>query len=153
MATAKSKLEGVLKSHNEVRIEHLLKLYFYPEAQRERDGWKHSVLNSLRSVPLLKNGRYPDEEFLYDEIWVKPFAGRLEGELDRRVAFLSRLIHDYEAPELPLSDEVREDFCRVCEGYCVWLSERLSQSGSVFWMDAYWRIEDLLKTSRYVKRV
>lgn len=151
MATAKSKLERTLESHNEVRIEHLLKLYFYPEAERDRDGWKRSVLNSLRSVPLLKNGKYPDEEFLYDEIWVKPFASRLEGELDRRVTFLTRVIHDYEAPSLPISPEIKKDFCRICERYSDWLAGWLSRSGRIFWVDVYHHLEDLLGTSKYVK--
>jgi hypothetical protein len=151
MATAKSKLGKTLGSHNEVRIEHLLKLYFYPEAERDRDGWKRSVLSSLRSVPLLKNGKFPDEEFLYDEIWVKPFASKLEGELDRRVTFLTRIVHDYKAPSLPISPEIKQDFCRICEGYCSWLADWLSLSGRVSWLMVYQHLDRLLETSKYVK--
>jgi hypothetical protein len=100
---------------------------------------------------MLKNGKYPDEGFLFGEIWVKPFEGKLEGELDRRVLFLSRVIHDYEAPVVPLGLEIKLDFCRVCERYSLFLADHLSRFGDLSWVTAYEQIELSLEHSKFIK--
>jgi hypothetical protein len=151
VATSKSKLERTLRSHNEVRIGHLLKLYFYPEAQLERVGWERSVYSSLHSVPVLRNNKYPDAAFLYGEIWEKPFAGKLEEQFDRRVAFLSRMLWAYSPPGIPLEQGVKGDCCRICEDYSRNLAESLSVLGSLSWGSVRRDLEILFKTSKYVK--
>jgi hypothetical protein len=151
MATSKSKLEKSLKSRNEVRIEHLLKLYFYPEDKRDREGWKWSVYNSLRSVPLLKNGRYPDYQFLYEQIWVKPYEGRLDREMEQRVLFISRRMHAFRPPQFPLDVAVIKNCYDICEEYSRWLADWLSNAGEHSWVTAFSQIELVLKKSIYVK--
>jgi hypothetical protein len=151
MADSKSRLEKSLKSHNEVRIEHLLKLYFYPEDQRDRDVWKHSVSNSLNKVPLLKNNRFPDFQFLYDKMWVEPFEGKLLGEMDQRVLLLSRRVHSFGAPKFPLGSAVVKDCYDICERYSSWLADKLSRVGNQSWIDIYEKVESLMADSVYVK--
>jgi hypothetical protein len=151
MAASKSKLEKSLRSHNEVRIENLLKLYFYPEDKRDREGWKWSVFSSLRSVPLLRNNKYPDFEFIYEQVWIKPFEGRLTGELDRRVLFLSRSVRGFESPKFPLGIQVVENCYDVCRRYSNWLADKLSSIGSLSWVYAFEYIEFLMQSSMYIK--
>jgi hypothetical protein len=151
MAESKSRLEKSLKSHNEVRIEHLLKLYFYPENSRDRGVWKRSVYSSLNKVPLLKNNKYPEFQFLYETIWVDPYEGNLLREMDRRVLFLSRRVHSFQPPEFPLDEAVVRDCYGICERYSTWLAEALSKVGSQSWVVAYDVMEHFLKDSIYVK--
>jgi hypothetical protein len=151
IADSKSRLEKTLKSHNEVRMEHLLKLYFYPEVLRDRDGWKRSVYSSLNKVPLLKNNKYPDFQFLYEQVWVKPFEGKLLRELDRRVLFISRSLPDYESPQFPLGESVVANCYEICERYSSWLADTLSVVGRLFWIDIYEKIDSLMGDSVYVK--
>jgi hypothetical protein len=151
MADSKSRLEKSIKARNEVRIEHLLKLYFYPEAEREREGWERSVYSSLNKVPLLKNGRRPDFQFLRNQLWTLPFEGKLRGEMDRRVFFISGLIQDYEPPEFPLADAVVDDCYGICREYSEWLADMLSLVGFLSLREVGLKVEDLLKKSIYVK--
>jgi hypothetical protein len=151
MADSKSRLEKSLKSHNEVRIEHLLKLYFYPEAERERGGWERSVHSSLNKVPLLKNGRFPDFQFLHEQVWVVPFEGKLLREMDQRVLFMSRSIHAYMPPRFPLEPSVVGNCYGICEEYSAWLADTLSQIGFVTRREVGLKLVDFLKKSVYVK--
>jgi hypothetical protein len=151
MADSRSRLEKTIKSHNEVRMEHLLKLYFYPEDQRDRDGWKRSVYNSLHSVPLLKNNKYPDFQFLFDKIWVEPFAGSLQREMGSRVRFISKSMHRYNAPVFPLDPLIIENCYEICESYSRELAESLSVVGGRSWLSIYTEVELHMKKSIYVK--
>jgi hypothetical protein len=132
-----------------VRIQHLIKLYFYPEAGYERNGWMRTVYNSVDYVPSLKgvSKRPLSMSFILNAIWGDDFADLLKDGLFFCHVLDSVLMKDYLPPHFPLESEWVDDCYNFCRGYHEWLAGKLAGRRFVVWQDCVDKLNQMLEVS------
>lgn len=139
-----------------VRLEHLYKLYFYPQAQYEHNNWMRSVWTSCWETWAVdkKKKRFLEEADIFHEIW----EVRMKPTVESRVTFAKNLlsvinsISKYSPPILPVDEDVIKDFCAFCELYHEWLAGDLHQKGNVTQRECADKLGYLLVGCLYWKR-
>lgn len=150
MGSRKEALVQSLNSGSSVRLKHLLKLYFYPEAEYERNGWMRSVWTATDHIDWGKM-KLPSFQLIFEEMWQKPFEGAIRKRVIRFVEGIAEEIQDYKSPRLPLSEEVLENCCFYLERYHGWLANEFSKNYDVLFSQVSAEISRLLQEPGYLK--
>ena len=152
MADKKGFVRDFLSKGYRPRIEHLLQLYFYPEASQYHGPWKRSVYGATFEVPRLKkNNKFPNKDFVFQSIWLTNDPQDMPNRLDGYVEIISGGNQMLEAPKLPLDPEVINNCMQYLEEYHVWLAAILCRTGYIKPWDAYGKLDELLSKSIYKK--
>lgn len=138
-AVTKREIQADLRAAARVIIEHLIKIFLYPDAQ-ENSHWKREVAAALNDVPKMKNSnKLPKAKFILDSSWMA-----WEDIFDRKVEVVKEDI-----VEDPIDVDINILYSAVDE-YFDWLSTELSQFGSVSYTSIYHEIGYL--QDKYFKR-
>ncbi len=126
------------KSYNNVRIEHLLKLFYYRQDERDKMGWIRTVTKSPFTIDRMKgNHKFPSAKDIYHELWL--VKADIFSSIEKG-AFLSfEDITDYPVPSSTSSNSYK-----FCEDYHKWMSEYLSTNGVMVLSDVKSEIDSLL---------
>ena len=136
----------------DVRIEHLLKLYFYPEGTQYRGVWMRSVFSATHEVLRLKRTkRHPNKHFIYEIIWLSMDPDVLPNRLSDDVGLIAEDNPLLQSPELPLDPSIVQDCMKYLYAYHEWLAEALSKKGYVTSSEVYDKLKELLSQSIYKK--
>jgi len=135
----------------DVRLEHLLKLYFYPEETRYHGVWMTSVFSSAREVKRFMRNKLPGYKFLFNALWLIEDPLDIKERLNMYVDTIARKMPALRAPRLPMDSVVADDCMRYMEAYHVWLCGRLSKFGYVIAVDVEHKLKELLSQSIYHK--
>ena len=118
-----------------VRLEHLLKLYFYPMAVNYHNSWIRSVWTSCGKIPSLDNKgkRYLTASEILQSIWYDKIFNTVS-DIHCFVSNLKKVVSamsNYPSPAFPLRNGLIEDFQTFCASYHKWLAEELSKYGKI----------------------
>lgn len=131
-ADKKSQIKSDLRGATKVVMNHLIKVWLYPEV-REQNHWKKEIAQTLNDLPKLKGtNKYPKFGFLIENTF-----DVYEDTLNRRTEVVIENID-----ELPILFEF-DDLYSAIEEYFVWICTELSKSGIVIYSDVYLKIEEL----------
>ena len=138
-AENKKDLHSYLSNRADVVIEHLIKIFLYPNAQ-EYNHWKQEVAAVLKKVPKLKNSnKLPSASFIVDSSWMV-----WEDQFDRFVEVVKEEMKE-------LSENINNDtLYDAIDEYFEWLSKELSKYGSVVSDNIYHEIDYL--QNKYFRR-
>ena len=144
MAGRKAAVLDQLRNGCSVRVEHLLKLYFYPEAEYEQRGWMESVWKVLSEVGTIGSGRFPTFKEIMFDIWDIPYGKVIRKKLPGILRGIIASMSDYRPVRLPLSEAVISNCCEYLEKFHMWLAEELSADGIISFADVQLKIAELL---------
>lgn len=118
-----------LISKTPVVIDHLIKVFLYPDVQ-EQNHWKKEIASALNTVPAIKSSnRKPRPKLIYEntfEAWKETIEDRIWAIVD-------------DIAEVPTAFDV-SDVYNAIEEYFTWLANDLSYSTLKF-SDIYAEIE------------
>ena len=131
-AESKSQLRSDLRSVTKEVINHLIKIFLYPNAKEQRH-WKQEVATFFNDMPKLKNSKkYPKADFLYENTW-----DVFKETTDNRIAnIIDTMTED------PIETSY-EDVYNAIQTYFLWICGELSKYGIVRNNDIYQKIEDI----------
>lgn len=118
----KSKIGDQLENTAYECMEHLAKLWMFPDAE-EVNHWRKEVWGFYKNVPRVKpRNKYPKPEFVFDCIWT-----RNQNELSRTI----KSVPDIEDELVPNTTRVKdvEGLERAMSDYFLWISDRISEDG------------------------
>lgn len=124
-------------------FEHLLELYYYRDAERDVSRWIGEIRAYMGSIPKLKNGKLPDENFIFKALW----SDRKDSFEDNQESYI--IDFNYELKDYTTIKEPSEFAKDFCEDYCRWLSRALSIKGNVSIPEVRKEIEVLWKKFPY----
>ena len=152
MARIAEFVDAKLAEGYEVRKEHLLKLYFYPEGTQYHGVWMRSVFSATHEVFRLKrSNKFPDRDFIYESIWLSMDPQDIHSKLDGYVEIIAGNNQYLQSPELPLDQSIIDDCMKYLYAYHEWLAEALSKKGYVKSFEVYGKLKELLSQSIYRK--
>ena len=138
-AETKKDMHRYLADRADVIIEHLIKIFLYPDVQ-ECNHWKQEVAAVLKKVPKLKNSNeFPSAAFIVDNSWMV-----WEDQFDRSVEVTK--LEMKEQPENIDNDTLYD----AVNEYFHWLSKEISKYGSVVSNNIYNEIDFL--QNKYFRR-
>jgi len=154
MARNKEFVRQGLRSGNQVRLEHWMKLYFYPQAEYERSKWMTSVYSSC-SYTYPWDGKHflKPHDILY-EVW----GGDFSDTLTLPMYFAAQLsgvvsqVPEYSPPadrNHPFQDEWRLDFNKRFQEYHEWLATLLGNRGAITTDECSEELDRLLNGNTY----
>ena len=131
-AVTKREVQADLRAAARVIIEHLIKIFLYPDAQ-ENNHWKREVAAALNAVPKMKNSnKLPKAKFILDSSWMA-----WEDIFYRKVEVVKEdMIED------PINVDVDILYGAIDE-YFNWISNELSRFGLISYTSIYHEIEYL----------
>lgn len=133
-ATRKSDIAAALEEDTRELIEHLIKLWIFPNAE-DCNHWKQEVYNFLYRVPRLKgSNKFPSKKFI--------LHNTIDVNADNISALLRIVISDY----TNRYEQRRSTYSTMEERillYFDWLAEELSTSGKVARADVYAKLAEL----------
>lgn len=131
-AVTKREVQADLRAAAKGVIEHLIKLFLYPDAQ-EKGHWKREVAAALNDVPKMRgSNKSPKAKFILDNSWMA-----WEDVFDAKVAVVKKNMS-----ENPMDISTDVLYAAVNE-YFNWLSVELSTYSVVSNSDIYDEIEYL----------
>jgi len=145
-------VEDKLNDKVDIRLEHLLKLYFYPEGTQYHGVWMRSVFSSTSRVWKFKRGNnFPGKDFIYRAIWLNSDPTDIRDRMGSDVEVISIGLPLLQAPEFPLDSVVVDDCMQYMQAYHDGLAGVLSKRGYVISPDVYGEVRALLVQSIYHK--
>ena len=134
-AVTKREIQADLRASAKIVIEHLIKIFLYPDAQ-ENNHWKREVAAALSDVPKMKgSSKLPKSKFILDSSWMA-----WEDLFDRKVKVVKEDMVEEAKPIT--TDKLYIAF----DHYFKWISCELSQYGSVSYSSIYREIGYLQQT-------
>jgi hypothetical protein len=128
-----------VKQYNDMRLEHLLKLFYYRQATKEKAGWERSIAYAPMRVSRQKsNNKLPKAEDIYHEAWFvmqDVFSSSEKGLLEK----FSEELSDYAPP-----DHISQNSYKFCEEYHKWMSQYFSSNEMMSMAEARAEISELL---------
>ena len=146
MGSRKAAVLDQVRAGRTIRVEHLLKLYFYPEAEYERNGWVESVWKVLPEIEGYHKNKLPPFKLLMEELWGIPYSGSMRGRLPNVIKKFANNMTDYKPIKLPLSDDLSSHCVLFLERFHGWLANELSTVGSVSMEDVGDKISSMLRS-------
>lgn len=131
-ADTRSQIKSYLRGATKVVMNHLIKVWLYPEVQ-EQNHWKKEIAQALNDIPKVKGkNKYPDYRFLIQNTW-NVYEDSLEDRVD---VIISSMKED------PTPFDF-ENIYRAMSDYFDWICFRLSEKGIVRYSDIYDEIEEI----------
>lgn len=132
MGIAKKALEGQLISISGELIEHLVKLYMFPDTEYT-EHWRAEVYNFLHKSPKLKGtNKPPKAEFIYSCI---------SGYIDEIDEIMQVIATDCTECYQTRFDSYEAE--QLINDYLLWLSMRLSESAVLSSSEIFTKLEEL----------
>lgn len=121
MARAKREAEYELSRGAAPALQHLVKLYLYPEND-SREHWIDEIYSFLNDAPVLKHNKiFPSVKFILKNTYYA-----WEDSIDIKVR---KIIHNY--PKVDWNPELSKDFHNKALKYFTLLANKLSKEGYV----------------------
>ena len=149
-------LRQKFESGNNVREDHFLKLYFYPQAENEKRGWMQSVYASCnRSYTLSNTKRLPPFKLILDLTWGEDFSDTLDDPLEvaQAIKNIKHEVTEYPSLFEPFREEWGVDFYNKFKDYHIWLAGQLSKVKRLNREECFAKIEELLSKSVFLEYV
>ena len=130
MAYDKQSIQNSLESVASSLTDHLIKVYLFPNSEYA-DHWKQEIWHILNRVPKMKqNNKFPDAKFIFNCI---------SGYADMAYNLMQLWMSEYDSinPERVDPEEAE----RWIVEYFGWLSEKLSEQGSITSHEVYNELE------------
>jgi hypothetical protein len=144
MADSLSKIAQRLFQYEAVRLEHLLKVYYFRDFQMYLNGWITSIYKCNIQIPKNVNtNKYPTYKFIYKNLWeneIDAFEDHHEGYISTFASY--KYLPKIENPDL-------EGVFLFCEEYFKWLSLQLSQEGKITLEEVKEKLNSLLEEIPY----
>ena len=132
MALDKQSLIQELSGVSGKLIEHLIKLYLFPNSNT-KNHWRKEVWNLLHQVPKLKSSKkFPSNRMIRDII----------GAYDDMTTELSTLVME-EYPDLKPYRTDYAELATIVNNYLDWISDVLSTKGVVSSSKVYTKLDEL----------
>jgi hypothetical protein len=127
MAYPKDKIINKLMQFDDLRLEHLLKLYYYKNLDNKDyvHTWINSVYKgSIRTYKDDSTNKWPEQSFLYENLWLNTEDAYKEHHNGFLETFLHKGFPEIENPDIQGS-------ANFCASYFRWLSQKWSEKGEV----------------------
>lgn len=127
------KIEDMLVNKSPEIVEHLIKIYLYPD-DVNTNHWKDEIYSFINRVPKIKfNNKFPSSKFIYEKtygVW-----------WDTIPNMIKKVVSEYGDYHINYNIGDILDFC---SRYFNWLSRELSSNGLILKKNVYSTIDELL---------
>ena len=137
-----------LRSKTNLLIEHMLKIYFFPDSPY-LDHWEEEVYSFYLDVPKQKNNKFPKEDFIYHTIFGSKYEDGFT--LPRKKETIKRLKSKYPNYNEPTMDDF-DNAIEFINEYVHWLSKELSKKGETYEDEVKSKIKELLVKYSRIER-
>lgn len=135
-AMHKKDIAASIESNTRSIIKHLIKLRMFKDSQYV-EHWRKEVYNFLNEIPMLKNShKFPSKQFILDNT--------INLHINKIQYFVTGIEKDsrYEGMYPNWDYNIYELKSNIIE-YFGWISERLSEDGSVFQNEVFNKLDEL----------